>query len=128
MIARAESPWRSTVRQQANHITRPPSPRHDGLSRPSLALSPRNDKERVVTEPTPSFPTTLSSRERKPVAIRCEPLSTQNSPNAFIKCGGLRGRPLSFISLNDKKCAYEKNNDFMLNRAYFPTNPGLVCR
>ena len=66
VIARAESPWRSTVRQQANHITRPPSPRHDGLSRPSLALSPRNDKERVVTEPTPSFPTTLSSRGRSP--------------------------------------------------------------
>ena len=44
VIARAESPWRSTGFHQPHRILRLRHPRPDGLPRPSLAFSPRNDK------------------------------------------------------------------------------------
>jgi len=44
VIARAESPWRSTVRREAKRQTRSRPSRHDGLPRQSLAFLPRNDK------------------------------------------------------------------------------------
>ena len=73
VIARAESPWRSTVSQRAKRIPLLRFTRHDGLPRRSLALPPRNDKS-VYGHQTAHFFLT-SSCHREGVA-RGDPLGT----------------------------------------------------
>ena len=63
---------------------------------------PRNDKDRVVTEPQTAIATHLVIARAEPVAIHCEPLTEPHCPYASIASSGLPRQSLPFLPRNDK--------------------------
>ena len=76
VIARAESPWRSTGSQYPYRPRRQRPARHDGLPRRLLALPPRNDKVCCHREgEARGDPLALATRTDNPARVPRDPMN-----------------------------------------------------